>query len=85
MEVQQEVNDGVYDDVFAGEEELADEAKGEDIDAEAAEEQLEELEAQREEEAEEEEEETEGEGEEEGEAEEEEEDAEPEEGGDEEL
>lgn len=57
QEVQQEVRDGKYDAVFAGEEELADEAKGEDIDAEEAKAQLEELEAQREAEAEEEEEE----------------------------
>lgn len=55
MEVQQEVGDGEYDAVFAGEEELPDEAKGGEIDEEAAQQQLEELEAEREAEAEEEE------------------------------
>lgn len=42
MEVQQEVDDGEYDAVFAGEEELPDEPKGGEIDAEEAQRQLEE-------------------------------------------
>ncbi len=52
FEVQAEIDDGEYDAVFAGEEELPDEAKGGEIDVEAAQQQLEELEEQREEEAE---------------------------------
>ncbi len=55
-EVQQEIDDGKYDAVFAGDEELPDEAMGGEIDEEAAKQQLEELEAEREAEAEEEEE-----------------------------
>lgn len=55
--VQAEIRAGDYDAVFAGEEELPDEAKGEAIDAEAAKERMAELEAEREAEAEEEEEE----------------------------
>lgn len=81
--VQQEIDDGQYDAVFAGDEELPDEAQGGDIDTEEARRRLEERQAEREAEAEEEEEEAE-EGEEaegeEGEAEEEEEAEEGEEG-----
>lgn len=63
-EVQQEIDDGVYDAVFAGDEELPDEAKGGEIDTEAARQKLAERRAEREAAAEEEEEEAAEEGEE---------------------
>lgn len=52
-EVQQEIDDGTFDAVFAGDEELPDEAKGGDIDTQAAQQKIAERRAEREAEAEE--------------------------------
>ncbi len=51
-EVQQEIDDGTFDAVFAGDEELPDEAKGGDIDTQAAQQKIAERRAEREAEAE---------------------------------
>lgn len=56
QEVQREIDEGVYDAVFDGDEELPDEPKGGEIDTEAARQELEQRRAEREAEAEEEEE-----------------------------